>query len=93
LDLVAATDFDDDGKPYLVFDDRATSEVLIGPTGMDVVRSEQIATVRDPTWILVGVADLDQDGKLDLVFYNQATNCISVWFMTGTNGTCEASGS
>lgn len=88
--LVAARDFDRDGRPDLVFHDAATGEVAIwrmgGADGATFVSAGAVARVQDPQWALVGAGDLDGDGAPDLLFQHRTSGRLVAWFMGGPSG-------
>lgn len=85
--VVAATDFNGDGKPDLLLQNKVTSVlVLWSMNGVQL----SIASVFSPmgpldaNWKVVGVADLNRDGRPDLVFQHSATAQLLAWYLSGT---------
>jgi hypothetical protein len=84
--VVAAADFNGDGRTELIFQNRVTFDLkclgMIGTTET----SEELITPKNPgaNWNVVGAADMNRDGYPDLVFQNSVSGDIYLWFMRGT---------
>jgi uncharacterized repeat protein (TIGR01451 family) len=80
-------DFSGDGKPDVLWHNRATGELYVWfLDAMSVTGGSHLTpgTVADPQWQIRGVSDLDRDGKADLLWHNQATGDLYVWYLLGT---------
>jgi hypothetical protein len=85
--IAGTGDFNDDGKPDLVWQNQATGQILVwflNGTTRSSVSSFNPAQPPDANWRMVGTGDFNDDGKPDLVWQNQATGQIGVWFLNGT---------
>jgi alpha-tubulin suppressor-like RCC1 family protein len=83
----AASDFDGDGKPDILWRNRQTGQlvywlmdgVVRKPGGLGAPTPAQVA----PVWKAVGTPDLDGDGKPDLLWHNQQTGQLVYYLMDG----------
>lgn len=86
--VVAAGDFNGDGKIDLVFQHSANRTLAVWYlNGNQLVDSEQLNPF-DPQqgWEVAACADYNGDGQADLVFQHEIGS-LQVWFMKGPNGT------
>jgi len=84
--IVGVADFNDNGKPDLVWQNNVTGEIAIWFMDGVTYQSHQsfsIPTVSNTNWKIAGIADFNSNGKPDLVWQNYATGEIAVWFMDG----------
>lgn len=82
--LVAAADFDGDGRADLLLRDVNTLRwVLLLLDGSAVRSTLQPALPLDPVWVLQGSADMDRDGRQDLLFRRVDTGEWRLSFMNG----------
>ena len=88
--IVAARDFDGDGKPDLVWQNDVTWEVVVwymgGPQGNSFLGWNLLASTDVAGWSVVGSGDFNGDGKPDLVWQNDVTWQVAVWYMGGPQG-------
>ncbi len=91
--IVAARDFNADGKPDLVWQNDTTRQVSIwymgGAQGNTSLGSNSVSGAAG--WRVVGTADFDGDGKSDLVWQEDATRQVVVWHMGGSQGNLSLS--
>jgi hypothetical protein len=88
--VVAATDFNQDGVPDLVWQHDATWQVAVwylGGSGGAILQSWRWL---DPNGQfdrqVVAAADVDRSGVPDLVWQNERTNQVVVWYMGAPDG-------
>jgi hypothetical protein len=88
--VVAARDFDGDGKPDLLWQNDAARRVAVmymtGANGDVMSGYTWIAADGIPGWSIIGARDFDGDGKTDIVWQNDATRQVTVSYMTGAQG-------
>ena len=85
--IVGTGDFNDDGRPDLVWQNQTTGQILVwflNGTTRSSVSSFNPSQPPDANWRMVGTGDFNGDSKPDLVWQNQATGQIGVWFLNGT---------
>jgi hypothetical protein len=85
-------DFNNDGKPDLVWRDQgATGQVAVWfMDGLARTSSLKVGSnmYPGPAWEIQGVGDFDNDGRPDLLWRDQGiTGNIAVWYMDGTTRT------
>lgn len=87
--LRAMADMNQDGIPDLLWQNDTTREVTVwfmgGPQGTVYMGQAEIGTT--PGWTLRGAADMNQDGIPDLLWQNDTDRTVTVWFMSGPEGT------
>lgn len=80
---IDAGDFNGDGKPDLVWQERSTGQVVVWlNTGTMTFTSANLSTVTS-IWRVVAVADMDRDGNADLIWQSD-TGQVVCWYMHGT---------
>jgi hypothetical protein len=88
--IVAAADFNRDGKPDLVWQSDASRQVVVwymgGAAGATPAGSNWIDQAGEPGWAVVAAADFNGDGQPDLVWQNDTTRQVTVWYMGGAAG-------
>jgi len=81
----ASGDFNRDGKPDLVWRNRANGENRVWIMGGDNNAARQqtvnLFAVSDLNWDIIGASDQDKDGTVDLLWQNQ-WGAMSVWYMS-----------
>jgi len=86
--LPPKSDANGDGGADLFWRNTVTGDVnvwLLDPLTRDLLPdSDNIGTVADPDWVVLGTGDFDGDGKADLLWRNTATGEVNVWFIDGT---------
>ncbi|MDQ6801012.1 MAG: VCBS repeat-containing protein, partial [Acidobacteriota bacterium] len=81
--VVAAGDFDGDGKADMLLQNTSTGDVAIWfMNGFGIAGGGTIATP-GTTWKVVVTGDLNADGKSDIVLQENGSNAIAVWLMNG----------
>jgi hypothetical protein len=89
--VVAAADFDGNGTPDLVWQNTATTQVVVHYYGGAGGAMEQGAAFLDvagaPGWTVVGASDFDGNGVPDLVWQNNSTAQVLVHYYGGKGGT------
>ena len=92
--IVAASDFDGDGHPDLVWQNETTRQASIwymaGAQGDQWIGSGWLSETAVPGWRLVAIADVNDDGQPDAVWQDDATRQVSVWYLGGEDGTTFA---
>jgi hypothetical protein len=84
--LVAAWDFNADGKADLLWENTMTGDVYVWfMNGTTVTASTYVTRGMDLAWKIAAVGDLNGDGKADLLWENTTTGDVYVWFMNGTS--------
>jgi len=86
--LAGTNDFNQDGKPDLVWHNGTTGVIQIwymnGANRPANAFADVNITVADSTgWKLVGTDDFNRDGKPDLLWHNGGTGASQVWYMNG----------
>ena len=83
--IVAAQDFDNDGKADILWHDRRLGYVAIWFMNGATVRSSELISphVGDTKWQVEAAADFNADGKPDLVWRHQEQGWLAVWLMDG----------
>jgi hypothetical protein len=88
--LVATGDFNSDGTPDLVWQNDATTQVVVwymgGSNGNSSLWWDWLSASSQVGWTVVGTNDFNGDGKPDLVWQNDATRQVLVWYMGGSSG-------
>jgi hypothetical protein len=88
--VVAVADFDSNGTPDLVWQNTATTEVVVhyyGGAGGAVYQGwAYLDAVGAPGWTVVGAADFNGNGVPDLVWQNTATTQVVVHYYGGPGG-------
>jgi hypothetical protein len=87
-------DFDLDGKPDILLQNRVTGETVFwlmdgtnyqGWSGLGVLLNPAGYTVLPVPWQIAGKGDFDLDGKPDVILQNSQTGETLFWLMDGTN--------
>ncbi len=87
----AASDFNFDARPDLVWRNAATGENGIWfTTGTTRAGTAVLPTVADVNWQLAATADVNGDGMADLIWRNRSTGQNAVWFMNGSTFVWQA---
>jgi 6-phosphogluconolactonase (cycloisomerase 2 family) len=91
---VAGTgDFNQDGKPDLVWRHSASGQIVLWHLDGSVLQSgtpTDPPALTDMRWHLVGVADFNRDRAPDLLWRHKASGENAVWFMNGSQMTSGA---
>lgn len=85
--IVAAADFNGDGKPDLLWQNDRTGVITVWlMDGASYIGTGLLSTntVSDLNWKIEAVVDIDGDGHADLLFRHQVSGLLAVWFMNGT---------
>ena len=91
LDFLEATygvvpfgDFNNDGKPDILWRNGATGENHAWyMDGVTVLGGGNLPTVADQNWKVVGLEDFNKDSKPDILWRNAATGENYVWYLDG----------
>ena len=88
--VVATGDFNEDGKPDLVWQHDTAGFVSVwymsGASGNVMLGWNPLPSVSVAGWRVVGAADFNGDGKPDLVWQHDTARMVSVWYMGGAEG-------
>jgi FG-GAP-like repeat/Fibronectin type III domain len=88
--IVAARDFDSDGKPDLVWQNESTRQVTVWYMGGSQANVPQrwawLSQAGVPGWRVVAARDFNADGKPDLVWQHDTTRQVSIWYLGGAQG-------
>ncbi len=84
--VVGTGDFNNDGKPDLIFqhEDGSLAAWLMNGTKLVLAELLNPSTTGDAKWHVVAVGDLSGDGKPDLIFQHE-DGTLAVWIMNGIN--------
>jgi hypothetical protein len=88
--IVGIGDFNNDGKPDLIWQDQVTGDIaawLMNGTSATSIVMLNPSRISDTNWKIVGVGDFNSDGKSDLIWQDQVTGDIAAWLMNGTSAT------
>jgi hypothetical protein len=88
-DVVAAADFDGDGKPDLVWLNRTSGQVQVhyyGGSQGNVFLGGASLVSGSPGWTISGAADFDGNGTPDLIWFNSTTGQVQVSYYGGAQG-------
>jgi len=91
--VVTTADMNRDGVPDLLLQNQSTNEVAIWfmlPGGQAYSAAPIVASPA-VGWTLVAARDLNGDGLPDYIFQNRSGGSVSVWYMTGNQGTTYSS--
>ncbi len=85
--VVAAADFNSDGKTDLIFQHMTQGTVaawlMNGTTILEGVALNP-SRVSELSWKIIGAGDVNDDGKPDLIWQNDRTRVLTSWLMDGT---------
>ncbi len=87
-------DFDGNGVPDLIWQNDTGWQIgtwlFNDPLATTVIGYTYPQGAIDPYWDLITVADFNGDGVMDVVWQNRNTRMVAVWFMTGPQGSLQA---
>ena len=87
--IAGAGDFNGDGKPDILWQDRTSGVALVWfmdgamATGLAALIPSQVTT----NWRIAGVADVNGDGKPDILWQDETAGNVGVWIMDGVSAT------
>jgi hypothetical protein len=82
----AGADFNNDGKPDILWRNASTGENYIWyMSGSSVMGSSALPAVADLNWRIEGIADFNADGKTDILWRNASTGENYVWHLNGSS--------
>ena len=82
--IVAAQDFNADGKADIVWHHRTLGYVALWyMNGVELIDSVLIGLVPDKAWQIEATADFNSDGKPDLLWRHQTQGWVAAWLMDG----------
>jgi len=80
----AEIDFNYDGRPDLLFQNRSTGQVVYwGLNSAAVIGGTSVLSPLSKDWQLRDSADLNADGEPDLIYQNVRTGQVVLWYMFG----------
>jgi len=81
-------DFNGDGWPDILWRNASSGLNYVWyMNGATYIGNDQIMTVSDLTWQIVGVGDFNGDGKPDILWRNTSSGLNYVWYMNGATYT------
>src|SRR5579871_1651171 len=91
--LVATGDVNQDGVTDLLFQNQASGQISVWfmKSGGMGFSSAPIVAAPASGWALIGTSAFGSNGDPDYVFQNRSTGAVSVWYITGTQGTTYSS--
>jgi hypothetical protein len=91
--IVAASDFNLDGHPDLVWQDPVSGHAqiwyLAGPQGATLTGAANLTLTN--TWNIVGASDFNGDGHPDIVWQDPVSGAVQVWYLSGPQGNVVSS--
>lgn len=88
--IVAMSDFDRNGVPDILWQEDTSRAVTIwymGGARGDTLLKWMFLHPGALGWRIVGAADFDKNGTPDILWQNDATRAVTVWYMSGSQGT------
>jgi len=86
--IVGSADFDGDGKPDILLENKVNGQRVLwlmgGPNNTYVILGLDLGLL-DPTWHIVGIADFNRDGRPDILLENSVSGQRVLWIMGGPN--------
>jgi len=86
--IVAASDFNLDGHPDLVWQDPVSGHAQIwylgGPQGASLTGAANLTLTN--TWNIVGASDFNGDGQPDILWQDPVSGATQVWYLGGAQG-------
>lgn len=82
--VVGAADFNDDGQPDLLLQNKTTGDLEVWYlNGLKAATAAAISESPGPDEKVVGIGDFHGTDTDDILFQNTTTGALTVWFMTG----------
>ena len=88
--IVAAADFNQDGHPDLIFQNRTSGNIsawLMNGTNLLSGIAVTPSQVSNVAWEIITAGDVNGDGRPDLLWQHQTTGTLTSWIMNGTTMT------
>jgi hypothetical protein len=86
--VVSAADFNQDGKPDLLWRHGVSGQIVVWYMDGATLLSGTFTTpsaLPDPGWAIVGTADFNSDARPDILWHHAGSGQVVVWHMSGAS--------